>query len=87
MWASEQNLAAGVYMPRFGIRAIMAPRRAGAALDCSRIAEQVAPTAGLAVRVFFRSYDRHRAVFYRGVETPASFSFRFLYRRAPAQAV
>jgi hypothetical protein len=34
----------------------------------------------------FRSHYRHRAVFYRGVETPASFSFRsiFLYRRAPA---
>jgi hypothetical protein len=28
------------------------------------------------------SYYRHRAVFYRGVETPASFSFRFLYRHA-----
>jgi hypothetical protein len=37
---------------------------------------------------FFRSSYRHRALFYRGVETPASFSFRptFLYRRAPAQA-
>ena len=33
----------------------------------------------------FRGYHRHRTVFYRGVETPASFSFRsiFLYRRAP----
>jgi len=34
----------------------------------------------------FRRHYRHRPVFYRGVETPASFSFRFLYRRAPAQA-
>jgi len=36
----------------------------------------------------FRSYYRHRAVFYRGVETPVSSSFRsiLLYRRAPAQA-
>jgi len=35
---------------------------------------------------FFRSHHRHRALFYRSVETPALFSFRFLYRRAPAQA-
>jgi len=36
----------------------------------------------------FRSDYRHPAVFYRGVETPASFSFRSisLYRRAPANA-
>ena len=36
----------------------------------------------------FRSHHRHRTVFYRGVETPASFSLRsiFLYRRAPALA-
>jgi hypothetical protein len=36
----------------------------------------------------FRSYYGHHAVFYRGVESPASFSFRsiFAYRRAPAQA-
>ena len=33
-----------------------------------------------------RSDYPHRAVSSRGVETPASFSFRFLYCRAPAQA-
>ena len=36
----------------------------------------------------FPGHHRHRAVFYRGVETPASFPFRsaFLHLRAPARA-
>jgi hypothetical protein len=43
------------------------------------------PLAAESPRLFC-AHHRHPAVFYRGIETPASFSSRFLYRRAPAQA-
>ena len=33
----------------------------------------------------FSRHHRHRAIFYRGVETPGSLPFRFLHRRAPPQ--
>jgi hypothetical protein len=101
-WTVLPSLFVGLFIPE-GRRAVpgpetpeLSPKRSSASEGRDhpwRLGGPCGLTAGSADHRFCgprlsRSSYRHRAVFYRGVETPASFSFRaiFLYRRAPAQA-